>query len=111
MYDDRILQMLRLIAPDLDIRELVVQKYSTEPSHVGDSRLSPDEIEDACELDELVLSPEPRLIAVVDDVLTTGAHFRAMKEVLQGQMPSVDVVGLFIARRVPGATDVEVLAA
>jgi hypothetical protein len=44
--------------------------------------------------------PAPVRIGVVDDVLTLGAHFRAMKHVLQQRFPGVPVVGFFIARRV-----------
>jgi predicted amidophosphoribosyltransferase len=50
--------------------------------------------------DELV-DPVPSLIAVVDDVLTTGAHFKAMKRILIETFPDVSVVGVFLARRVP----------
>jgi predicted amidophosphoribosyltransferase len=40
-----------------------------------------------------------------DDVLTTGAHFRAASAALQQSFPGVKIIGLFIARRVPEAVD------
>jgi len=40
-------------------------------------------------------------------VLTTGAHFGAASNVLQRTSPGVRVIGVFIARRVPEAADVE----
>jgi hypothetical protein len=43
----------------------------------------------------------PIQFAVVDDVLTTGAHFKAMKMTLEDAFPGVPLVGLFLARRVP----------
>ena len=35
---------------------------------------------------------------MVDDVLTTGAHYRAAKKVLRMRWPGLNVLGLFIAR-------------
>jgi hypothetical protein len=39
-------------------------------------------------------------IGIVDDVLTAGTHYCAMKSTLQARFPGVLVVGFFIARRV-----------
>ena len=41
------------------------------------------------------------MIGFFDDVLTTGAHFKAVQALLQSQFPQTEIVGLFIARRVP----------
>ena len=41
------------------------------------------------------------MVAVVDDLLTSGAHFRAAKRVLAGHFAGIEVVGLFLARWVP----------
>jgi len=47
------------------------------------------------------------VIGLFDDVLTTGAHYRAASAVLQQAFPGVRIIGVFIARRVPEATDIE----
>ena len=39
-------------------------------------------------------------IFIVDDVLTTGAHFVAAKSLLKRQFPETPVMGVFVARRV-----------
>ena len=52
-------------------------------------------------MDETLTTPEPSFVAIVDDVLTTGAHFRAASSVLASRFPTVQIVGLFIARRLP----------
>jgi predicted amidophosphoribosyltransferase len=52
-------------------------------------------------------NPPPQAIGLFDDVLTTGAHFRAASNILQKAFPGVRVIGVFIARRVPEAADVE----
>jgi hypoxanthine-guanine phosphoribosyltransferase len=40
-------------------------------------------------------------LVVVDDVLTTGAHFKAMQRILNERFPDVSLIGVFVARRVP----------
>ena len=103
-YDDRITQMLQAIWPDkkIDIRELIIQKKSTETAHGSSVRPTPQQIKAVYRIDKDLTIPEPATIAVVDDVLTTGAHFRAASEVLKEQFPETPILGLFIARRVPG---------
>ena len=109
MHDDRLTQMLGAIDPSLslDIREIVVQSVSTPKSHQSENRLRPDELVELYNLDEPLTEPVPRNIAVVDDLLTAGSHFRAMKEVLALRFPSAHIMGLFIARRVPNTDDPE----
>jgi predicted amidophosphoribosyltransferase len=51
-------------------------------------------------LDESLAAPQPRSIALVDDVLTTGAHFVAAKALLAARFAGVPIRGLFVARRV-----------
>lgn len=103
-YDDRVTRMLRTIWPGrtADIRDLVVQPESAA-AHESPTRPTPSQIEAAYRIDEALIAPEPAFIAVVDDVLTTGAHFRAASAVLAARFPAVRLVGLFIARRVPDA--------
>ena len=94
-------------SPPVDIRELVVQIESTRAVHDSETRPSPAELESRYTIDQTLVSPTPQLIVVVDDVLTTGAHFRAVKTVLERTFPGVSIIGLFIARRVPEAVDIE----
>ncbi len=60
-------------------------------------------------IDEQVAEPTPTALVVVDDVLTTGAHFKAAQSVLAERFPGVSVFGLFVARRVPEAVDFDPL--
>jgi hypothetical protein len=41
----------------------------------------------------------PAQVGVVDDLLTTGSHFRAVKDMIQERAPDTRVVAFFIARR------------
>jgi hypothetical protein len=85
----------------LDIRELILQRESTEADHGRDRRRSPDEIADNDHLDESLTEPTPTVIGICDDVLTNGSHFKAMQKVLRLRFPEVPLVVIFIARRVP----------
>jgi hypothetical protein len=109
LYDDRITQMLRAIRnePALDIRELVVQTASTDAVHEMEARLGPEQIEALYRIEDELTEPAPRVIAVVDDLLTTGAHFRAAKSILSSRFPETPVIGLFIARRAPDSSSIE----
>ncbi len=115
-YDDRLVRMLRAVRPErpLDVRELIVQTRSVEPSYRRAARLRPWEIEELYCIDEAVGAPEAGLVIVVDDLLTSGAHFRAAQQVLWRRFPDIDVAGLFLARREPGkapaGTDAVVVA-
>ena len=103
LYDDRMTKMLRAIWPDqpADVRELIIQTQSTESAHESQERPTPPRLQARYRIDETVTMPEPAIIAIVDDVLTTGAHFRAASAVLKARFPAVRLAGLFIARRVP----------
>ena len=100
-YDDRMTQMLRQIRPDslLDIRELIIQTESSVPVHLEGVR-DPSIIMNNYNVDENMDGSNPDIIAIVDDVLATGAHFKAAKSKLSQAFPHARMFGLFIARGV-----------
>ena len=73
-YDDRLARMLRAVRPGrpLDVRELLVQTRSTELSHQRPARLRVSEIEAMYRIDEALEAPGADVVAVVDDLLTSG---------------------------------------
>mgnify|MGYP001077246362 CR=1 FL=1 len=108
LYDDRLLRVLQLMCSgrQSDIRELVVQLESKPPSHdktIG--RPTPDQLAANYKIDDRFSKPEPTTVIIFDDVLTTGAHFKAVQQTLQHEFPQVQTFGLFIARRVPKSVD------
>ncbi|MYD92877.1 MAG: hypothetical protein F4Y02_04135 [Chloroflexi bacterium] len=112
LYDDRMVRMLRAIrpAPPLDVRELVVQTESTVPAHERDDRPAPGDIEALYRTEGTLLDGCRPTVVVVDDTLTTGAHFRAAASVIVRARPGATVIGLFLVRRVPdsaGLDDIE----
>jgi hypoxanthine-guanine phosphoribosyltransferase len=80
-----------------DIRELVVQREATPLSRMG-WRLSPVEREEFFALNDLAADPKPSAVVLVDDVLTTGSHFRAARSVVRKRWPGLRIIGLFLAR-------------
>jgi hypothetical protein len=98
-YDDRMLQVL-LGLGDTDVRELVIQTESMDATHVSDQRHTINELVANYEIDEDQTEPEPTHIVIVDDMVTAGAHFRAMARVLGERFPAVPISGVFLARRI-----------
>lgn len=80
-----------------DARDLLLQRCDTPRSHDG-WRLSPHQRERLLVVNELAVDPEPNAIALVDDVLTTGCHYRAAKMTLRRRWPRLRILGIFLAR-------------
>lgn len=101
-YDDRMGSVARLIRPGQDVRPLVRQTVSLTASHEAEegARASVTDLIEAYEIDETLAAPAPKAIGILDDVLTAGAHYRAMHTLLSRRFPGVPITGLFIARRV-----------
>ena len=104
-YDDRVLKMIQVACSGLgaDIRELVYQVNSIPAAHESDDRPTPTDLRSNYAINEAIAGKVPELMLVYDDVLTTGAHFKAMRSILSDRYPHVRIIGLFIARRVPDA--------
>lgn len=100
LYDDRLVQVLQQMPGGINAREIVIQTASTTPDHDTPDRRTPSEIEAVYQVNDRFLATAARTIGIFDDVLTTGAHFKAMKSVLQRQFPAASIIGLFVARRV-----------
>ena len=109
LYDDRMTRVIQAIRPnaEIDIRELIVQERTVKAYHSNESSRNPDRIRSLYSIDEELCEPEPSQIIICDDVLTTGAHFKAAQSMLSERFPGVRIDGLFIARRIPEAEDVQ----
>ncbi|WP_375779068.1 hypothetical protein ACE103_08530 [Bradyrhizobium sp. ma5] len=99
-YDDRMVQVCRAIraASPPDVRELVEQIASTD-TFKGGNRKSPAELKQNYRIAESQLPNLRGIVGIFDDVLTTGSHFKAVKEMILERAPQVRVIGLFVARR------------
>ena len=104
LYDDRLLRILNGITKQfpINVREMVIQTKTTLAAHEAGlgGRPTLHKLLDIYELNPDALDPAPVNIAIFDDVLTAGTHFRAMKTVLSRKFPGVPISGIFIARRI-----------
>jgi len=107
-YDSRLLQILKKLGEgrQLDVRELVVMSESIDPAHLTEDPRSVRELVRKMKLDRAVAKSAPEAICVFDDVLTTGAHFKAVQMFLKTEFPNVPMAGLFLARRAPEASPI-----
>ena len=107
LYDDRIIQMLvnAFKGSQADIREIIIQSNSSVASHTKTVRPTPEELQNNYEIDKSLISPPPQTIIIVDDVITTGCHYKAVKNMLTQIYPNTTICGLFLARRVPKSVD------
>lgn len=103
LYDNRMERVCNLIRPgNTDVRNLVVQNQSMVASHerAPGQRITIEELLDAYSIDETISDPAPTHIAIVDDMLTAGTHYRAMHQVLSQRFPEAFLFGVFVARRI-----------
>jgi predicted amidophosphoribosyltransferase len=100
LYDDRMVQVCRkLNAPKgVNVREVIEQITSTDSVHEG-NRLSPQQLKANYRFNDQLAAGMSKNVAVVDDLLTTGSHFRAVKEMILERIPDARVAGFFVARR------------
>ncbi len=101
-YDDRMLRVLRRLGEkfrrNLDIRELILQLESTVADHKADQRQSLEDLISNYRFNEQAALPPPKRIALFDDLLTTGRHFKAAEHLLQRRYPDTEILGIFVAR-------------
>ena len=105
-YNDRLMDILRQVQkarPETDVREVVTQNQSMTPSHQSTLRPTPDELQNNYSVDQSLLNNARDQIIIFDDIITAGAHYRAMVSVLSAHRADLQFAGLFVARRVfPG---------
>src|SRR5262249_21148973 len=102
LYDDRISRVIRSIGPHVELREIIYQRANAPVTHLSQDRPSPHQVYENYLIEGELARPLPNAIAIVDDVITTGAHFKAAQKILSEIFPGVKIYGLFLARRVPG---------
>ncbi len=100
-YDDRIEQVaervslrLRSRATHLLMLEAITNR---QPSHLGGSR---NEVGASMKINDAAIEKyDPSsVIVIIDDVLTSGAHFSAAFKHIRSRLPNAEIVGLFWAK-------------
>jgi hypothetical protein len=100
-FDDRIQRLLRAAFGPMnaDIRPMIEQTESTAADHESADRLSHAALRTITRINEAhAEAPLRANIALVDDVLTSGKHFKVAQELLSQRFPGTPVIGIFVAR-------------
>jgi predicted amidophosphoribosyltransferase len=100
-FDDRTSRLLISAFRTLnaDIRPMLEQTESTAADHENPDRLSYAALRANMRINEAhAAAPLRANIAVVDDVLNSGKHFKVAQELLVQRFPGVSVIGIFLAR-------------
>jgi hypothetical protein len=104
-FDDRLTRILRLAFSgyDVDLRALLYQTSSTPRDHARRLRLSERALLEALRFDHAALGTRPirGVIALFDDVLTSGKHYKCCERRIREALPEAPVVGVFLMRREP----------
>lgn len=104
-YDDRMNHLLKrignLIGSELDVREFFIQNQSTEADHLStQKRPNPEQRKSFYTINESLLKPLPKSLLIIDDMITTGSHFKAFKSMLAEAFPGIKIYGIFLSRRI-----------
>jgi len=95
MYD--VLEVLRQRNPTFVVETPFSSRLTLQASHMGGTR-RPEQIFDNVVWDGV--SRPTRSIVLVDDVITSGAHFKACQRMLQMELRGIAVVGVFWAKAI-----------
>lgn len=101
-YDDRLIRVLEAIpgSQEFDIRELIEQKQDLPRTHRAARRHSSQSLYHNYKINDALREPAPKCLVIFDDLLTTGAHFKAAQRILQETFPAAAILGIFLARAI-----------
>jgi hypothetical protein len=101
-FDDRMLQVLRVMcrnSPYADVRDMIIQRESMDADHTRDGpRAPPHQRARYYDFDQVIVDPPATRIVLFDDLITTGSHFKALKQRLREIYPGAQIYGIFVAR-------------
>jgi len=81
--------------PNLTIEYIFDTLHDVLEAHKGGSRKIED-IKSNTIWNGFINKP-PSEVIIIDDVLTTGAHFRVCKDMINKYYPNIKVIGIFLA--------------
>lgn len=100
-YNDRMVRLceeLEKLSPNYDIQHCIITTKSHKETHMGGGQREPATILEYTEWVEPTKIPNERVI-LIDDVCTTGAHFRAYCDLATKHLLRYDckIAGIFLA--------------
>jgi predicted amidophosphoribosyltransferase len=102
LHDNRMLRLLNSLAVSngADVRELLTIEEDMPSAHYSNNR-NVDDIMGYLNLDVGLCNDLHENIYLFDDVLVTGSHFAACRNIILNQFPTKRLFGVFIARSIP----------
>jgi len=102
-YDNRLEQVAAIVASQLtnvSVLPILLTCQSSEGYHTNSTSRNPNELYELMGIDENCKSSyqEGKILVVIDDVLTSGAHFSAAQRHLQETFPESRIIGIFWAK-------------
>lgn len=100
LYDSRLEDTLILLQKKnqkILIEYPVIRAYSVESMHEG-ARRNPEMEKES--LTWVGFQGNPNQIIIIDDILTTGASFKAIQQIILDNNPDIEIVGVFWARAI-----------
>jgi len=100
-HDDRMIQALNQWSAytNGNVRELILMREDMQAVHESSKRPQPNELQENMVIDEEQATDLRDTIFLFDDVVTTGSHFVACRNLILEQFPDKRIVGIFVARR------------
>lgn len=96
-YDPRLADLCADVASGVDglwLEDAFDMRRVVEPAHAGGAR---DPRALGRDISFSGFSRAPRLVVLVDDVLTRESHFVACRDLIRERYPGVSVIGVFLA--------------
>ncbi len=97
--EDSILKLIEF-HPNLIFQPILDIKQSFPSAHAGGGSRKPFEIKKNILVSPFTIEPVPKRVFLIDDMITTGGHFRACKDILLEKYPDLQVIGIFWAKHV-----------
>lgn len=100
-YDDRLLRVLESMqkkVKDLDIKEMLISRKNREAAHLAGPRSTIEDHLRNLDVRQEFKSFSAKSLIIFDDVITTGASFKAAQKILSQYFPTTPIIGIFIAR-------------
>lgn len=99
-YDPRMLHVAESAGAPFCCAELLRTVIDRAALHGAAERRDPEALATTMACEAHLLAPGIERIILIDDMITTGCSFRACRNIIADQWPSMPVFGLFISRRV-----------
>lgn len=101
-FDDRLIRVCSMVAnrfPNVDSVEMLSMRQTMEPAHTGSGTRNADTLLSNIVVDRSVAIGDYACVLVFDDVISSGAHFKACERAIRAAYGSgVVVEGVFWAR-------------